>query len=253
MKRSLMIVGVLTIAAIVGTLALNTYLANLIAAGVTTEGPRLARTQVTLGATRVSSLAGRAVLRELDVHNPQGWSDDNLVSLGEVRVNVAPLSVFSQPVTLPEIDLDQVVFNYERTMLTSNVGELMRAIEAVVEGETRGKGPPDSGRKSSSIRVGRFRMTNATVSLSIGSKRVIVPIADIDLVDVGKNENGVTSGQVVAAMMRRVVVAIATVTASRVVDFSKASGTAAADNARKSIQGLKDLFRRNGTNVPTDR
>ena len=47
-----------------------------------------------------------------------------------------------------------------------------------------------------SVRVGRFRMTNAIVSLSVGNKRVTVPIDDIE---VARQNNDIAKRRVLSA------------------------------------------------------
>ncbi|MBT7300231.1 MAG: hypothetical protein HN849_11990, partial [Victivallales bacterium] len=106
MKKLLFLFVILVVLIVVGVAALYISMGRIIKAGVETVGPKVTKCDVTVGDISVSPFSGKVVIRNLVVKNPEGFSDSDAFSLGEVRVRVQPKSLFSDRIIVEEVYID---------------------------------------------------------------------------------------------------------------------------------------------------
>ncbi|MCX6956717.1 MAG: hypothetical protein NTV51_31710, partial [Verrucomicrobia bacterium] len=134
MKKVTIIVGGLVALLLVAYLCLDVFLGSVVKAGVNSFAPKLTQTKVELSGARISPLSGSGTLSGLVVGNPKGWSDNNLCSLGKIRIDVVPFSILGDHIVVNEIEIDAPEFNYETKIIASNVADLLKNIEAAMGG-----------------------------------------------------------------------------------------------------------------------
>lgn len=244
MKKLLIIAGILVVCAVAAFFAIEVFLGRIVTAGVNSFGPKVTQTQVTLSSARISPLSGSGTLAGFVIANPKGWSEGNVCSLGKIHIKVAPFSLLGERILIEEIDIDAPEFNYETKLIASNVGDLLKNIEAAVGG---GKGaasaePKTKDGKPIKIEVKKFRLANGKVRLGVGGAGATLPMPPITLNDLGTQEGGITPDQLVFAVMKSVTSSIVTATTKAMGDVGKTGGAAAADTAKKAVEGIKGLF-----------
>jgi hypothetical protein len=244
MKKLLIIAGILVVLAVAAFFAVEVFLGHAVTAGVNSFGPKVTQTKVTLASARISPLSGSGTLAGLVVGNPKGWSEGNICSLGKIHINVAPFSVLGDRVLIEEIDIDAPEFNYETKLVASNVGDLLKNIEATLGG---GKGsaaaaPQTKDGKPIKLEVKKFKLTNGKVRLGVGGAGATLPMPPITLTDLGTQEGGITPDQLVFAVMKSVTSSIVAATTQAMGDVGKTGGAAAVDGAKKAVDGIKGLF-----------
>lgn len=234
----LVIVVVLVLVVFVGG---QFFVGSAVKAGVNTFGPRVTQTNVHLDGASISPFSGNGTLTNLVVGNPQGWSDRNAFSLGRVAIDLEPRTVLGdQPVVINSIIIDQPEIAYETKIVSSNIGDLMKNIEASVGGgekpATKDEKPP---RK---LIVKKFVLRDAKVSLGVGSTAMTVPMPAVELTDIGVKENGVTPAQLAFAVMRSVTAQVVAATTAALGKSGSTMGAAGADALKRAGDGLKDLL-----------
>jgi hypothetical protein len=244
MKKLLIIAGIVVGLGLVGVVALSFFLGHIVTAGVNAFAPKLTQTSVTLASARISPLTGSGTLSGLVVANPKGWSENNLCSLGKIGIDLDPFSILGTHIAINEITLDAPEFNYETKIIASNVGDLLKNIEATMGG---GKGTAASTPTAKSgqpikFAVKKFTLTNGKVRLGVGGTGATLPMPPITLTDLGTKEGGITPDQLVLAVMKSVTTSIVSATANALGDVSKTSGAAAAEGAKKAVEGIRGLF-----------
>lgn len=212
----------LSLVIIVALLALGAFIVGrffvgaAITAGVNTFGPSLTQTTVHLDRASVSPFSGQGTLTNFVVGNPKGWSDRNVFRLGEVSIQLEPLTVLGrQPIVIDSIVINQPEIAYETKIVSSNVGDLMKNIEAAVGGggtqQTTGDQKPP--RK---LIVKHFVLRDAKVTVGLGAAAVTVPMPAIELHDIGVKEGGITPAAVAFAVMRSVSAQVASAAANAI-------------------------------------
>jgi hypothetical protein len=244
MKKLLVIAGVVIGLGLVGVVALTFFLGNIVTAGVNSFAPKVTQTKVTLASARISPLTGSGVLSGLVIGNPKGWSENNICSLGKISVAVAPFSLLGDRIVVNEVVIDAPEFNYETKIIASNVGDLLKNIEAATGGgkDSTGTQPATKGGKPIKFEVKKFSLTNGRVRLGLGGTGATLPMPPISLTDLGTKEGGITPDQLVLAVMKNVTGSIVSATASAVGDIGKTTGATAAEGVKKAGEAIKGLF-----------
>ncbi|MBI5691531.1 MAG: hypothetical protein HZC55_15720 [Verrucomicrobia bacterium] len=244
MKKLLVIAGIVVGVGLVGGLALAFFLGSIVTAGVNKFAPQITQTKVVLESARISPLTGSGTLAGLVVANPKGWSDNNLCALGKIHVSVAPFSLLGDHIVVNEIVIDAPEFNYETKLVASNVGDLLKNIEAA----TGGKGPSGAAApqtkegKPIKFEVKKFTLTNGKVRLGVGGAGATLPMPGIELTDLGTKEGGITPDQLAFAVMKSVTGSIVSATAKAMGDIGKTGGATAVEGVKKAGDAIKGLF-----------
>lgn len=239
MKILLMIGGMFLVLGLAAYLVLVHFIDSLVVNGVNTYGPKLTQTKVELVSARLSPLTGSGSLTGLSVGNPPGWSDGRAFYLGKVQVDVAPMSVFGDPIVINEIVIDQPEFAYETTFVSSNIKDLEKNIEKFTGG---GKGAAAKGGPSRKFILKKFRLTNGKATVGTGGNALVITLPPVSLDNLGVAEGGITAGQLAGALMNKVLGSIVAGSADAVgsgnlsVDKLKASAKKAADELKKMFE-----------------
>ena len=241
MKKLLVIGGILVGLGIIALAVGTFYLGNIVTAGVNTFAPKITQTNVTLASARISPLNGSGTLSGLVVGNPKGWSDTPLCSLGKVHLDVAPFSILGDHVIVNEIVIEAPEFNYETKVIASNVGDLLKNIEQLTGGKDAPQATAKNG-KPIKFEVKHFRLQNGWVRLGVGPAAIKLPMPPIELNDLGTKEGGITPDQLVFAVMKNVTGGIVSATTAAVGKIGSTTGAAAAEGAKKAVEGIKGLF-----------
>jgi len=242
MKILLVIGGVLLALALGAYLVLAHNLDAIVVNGVNTYGPKLTQTKVELASASLSPFSGSGTLKGLAVGNPSGWSDGRAFYLGQVHLDLQPGSLVSGPVVINEILIDQPEFNYETTIVSSNIKDLVKNIEGFTGGGGGGAQPVAKDGQPRKFIVKKFRFTNGKARVEFGTNVLNVNLPPISLDDVGVAEGGITVDQLSGVLMRQVLGSVVAGTANAVksgdlsVEQLKAAARNAGDTLKKMFQ-----------------
>jgi len=211
--------------------------------GVNNLGPKITQTHVSLADARISPFSGRGTLTGLVVGNPAGWNADHAFTLGKIDVKVNLRSLRGDVIEIEEIVIEQPEFVYETRLVSSNLGDLLKAIE-----QFTGPSAPDSKTtpevetaKTVKLIVRNFRLVNAKATLGVGPAALPVPLPPIELRDLGVAKGGATpaelSGEVLGQVLANIVKA-----AGNPVNAGAAAGKGATEAAKKAGTTLKKLL-----------
>lgn len=221
-------------------LVVTLMLGKIVKAGVTTFGPQLTGTAVELAGADVSLLGGSATLSGLRIGNPAGWREGDLASLGQIHLDLDPMSLLGDTIVIEDLDIESPVFLYEAKSGTSNVEVLLAAIEeglARMGGESTedpASAPeePDTAPPTL-ISIGHLGLRGGKVTVIAAGRTVEATLPDIDMLDLGTPEQGLTAGQLSVRISQRVLRDIAQVAAQALIR----------EQLEKSVGGkIKDLF-----------
>jgi uncharacterized protein involved in outer membrane biogenesis len=236
MKKTFLVLGlgglIVVIAAYIGVAY---FLGSIVKAGVNNFGPKLTQTKVELSGANLSPLTGSGTLSGLTVGNPAGWTAGNAFMLGQVHLDVEPMSIFGDHVVINEIVIDQPVFNYETKIVTSNIKELLKNIEAFTG--KGGKTAETKDGKPIKFVVKKFSLTNAKATLGAGGAALPIPLPPVNMTDIGVSAGGITADQLAGEIMRNVLGSIVAGTANA---FTQVGGTAGAASLEKTKEAAKE-------------
>ena len=240
MKQTLrVIVLIFLIVVLIAYVGAQYFLGSLLKAGVNRTGPRLTQSTVVLADASISPLSGTGTLSGLTVGNPKGWTDTPAIFLGEMKFDVEPMSLFGDAIVVNTLTIEQPEFAYETRLVSSNINDLLKNIEAAVGSKDQ---PSDPAEKPRKFIVKYLRMQNAKVSIGVGPAAIPLNLPDVELTDLGVKEGGLTPSQLSFAIMKAVMPEIISATTRAAGNLGGTMGAAAGDAVKKAGEGLQKFL-----------
>lgn len=156
----------LALGAVVFSGAAMLLLGQMLRIGIQTAGYAALGVPVGVGLVTLSPLSGRGTVRDLVVHNPQGFASPYAFRADAVSVAVSPRSLLAG-----EVVVDSVVIRNPTVRLEGDNLSRLRA-----------KADSGSGGDGRSVRIKRLEVTGASLTVPGG---LSVPLPDVRLKDVG--------------------------------------------------------------------
>lgn len=181
------------------------YLGSIIAEATRTFGTQATGTKVAVESVNVSLLGGDLAINKLSIDNPPGYKMKQAFSFDLVSVDLDVSSIFSDTIVINKIEIANIKVDFEPTIkggsnltdIKNNIMEFVKGEEADAKQEPESEsapgtvdeaGPPKKAKKiiikSFIINKGEIR-----VSSSLLQSSVAVPLARMELNDIGKESN----------------------------------------------------------------
>ncbi len=223
-------------------ITLQFFLGSIVKAGVNKFGPSITQTRVELQGAHISPLSGAGSLTGIAVGNPQGWSQADAFRLGKVHVNMEPFSVFKDHIVINELVIEQPEFLYETKIIASNIGDLLKNIEKSIGGKEAEAKTKDG--KPIKMVVKKLVLKDGKVTLGVGGAggMMALPMPEINMVDIGVAEGGITPAQLVFAIMRNVTTSIVAASTGALTKLGGTTGAASAEGAKQIGEAIKGMF-----------
>lgn len=244
----ILLLGIVTITAIyfVGASALN----KGVKIGVETLGPQITKTAVTLDEVKLSPLSGSGTLRGLQVGNPEGFREGNILSLGTIDIQVDTSSVMSDTVIIKKLTIIAPEISYEKKLTTSNVKKLQKNIAEFTgpaSEEKQAAEKPDS--KSKNILIEELVIADGKIYVGLLGVGKTVPLPRIEMQNIGGSGGDSNPADVLDEILKKVLGSIGPAVAGAG-DLSKdAANTLKTQTLEKANQagkaaadGIKKLF-----------
>jgi hypothetical protein len=249
-KIPLYTIGTILVLLLLAALLHPFFLGPSIRTAVTTIAPMVTKTPVTLESVSVNLFTGNISLKGLVIGNPDGFKTEAAMKVGEVKLSVEPMSVFSNSIHVKQVYVDGAEAWYEAGIPDSNVGKLQKNIDDFIGagGKTakpEEKKPAGEGKK---VVIDDLQIVNTKVHLSvkgIGGAALPVPMPDIKQKDIGKEGDGKSVAQAAADILKSVTGSISEVGAKAVgaiTDGAKAIGGAATDVGKGAVDAGKSAI-----------
>lgn len=257
MKKALkwtgIVAGVLVVLLLAG---LTMFGGAMVKGAVNGFGPALMGVPVTLEKATFKPLAGKIKLTNLHVGNPKGFKTPALFDLGEVDIELNSRSLFSDTIEIHKISVVAPHITYEKSLLGSNFGELMKQLGGgkakkpdEKDSETQDKG---GGKK---VVIDELVVTDPALNVSVtaaGGHYVPVKLGTVQLKDIGREHGGATFRDAIALIFTVITSNIENAVtgageligsgAKAIGDGAQAAGGAVVDGASSVIKGVGGLF-----------
>jgi hypothetical protein len=197
-KLLLFFVGLIVIVGVVLFFFGGGWLNSIVKKGVETVGPQVTGTSVELDVVNLSIFSGSGVLNGLRVGNPEGFSDDTLVSLGGVDVRISPRSLLTDTIVVEYLRLSEPNFLIEQSGRRTNLQALMANVESFAPSEKSVEEQTGAARK---VIVKQLVIENARLRGSLLGQTINVPIPRIEMNDIGVGEDGIAIQDVIQLVL----------------------------------------------------
>ena len=188
---------VVLLLAIVLTLPL--WIGPVVKVTANSAGPKFTKTHVNLGDFGLNYYTGVFHMGDLQVENPAGYSQREAATLGELRVELEPLSVATDVIHIRLIRIKDVFASYVSKDGVNNIDQLMinagvksaeenpdaEAPAADKEGQ---KAAAEESKSEKKVIIDRVEISGVLVQLG----PIPLPIPPLTLTDIGKKSGGAT-------------------------------------------------------------
>ncbi|MFA6568087.1 MAG: hypothetical protein WCS96_07735 [Victivallales bacterium] len=198
--KKILLVSCVFIMALITLLYL--FLGYIVRSAVETVVPGITGTPVKMESFSFSIFTGRAKMKNFVIANPKGFNTEYAFRLGSIVVDINMDTLLSRKLVIDEIRIEETQIIYEVGLGTSNLGEIKSNIDKFVKGdkpkEEKAEAPKKAG-EGKKVQINNFYFNGAGVSLSavlLQGGKTTMPIPDIHLKDIGKEEKGASIGEV---------------------------------------------------------
>ncbi|MCC5806436.1 MAG: hypothetical protein JJU00_08935 [Opitutales bacterium] len=129
-KFLLSVVGLIVVLAVVLAVFGGGWLNTAVKRAVETIGPEVTGTTVELETVGLSIFAGSGALNGLRVGNPEGFSEDYIISVDSIDIRISPRSLLTDTIIIERLYIDAPNILIEQTRAGNNLRRLMANIEA---------------------------------------------------------------------------------------------------------------------------
>lgn len=183
---------------------------SLVEQAVEKFGSEVTQTQVELGKADISVdlKQGRGELQNLTVANPKGFSDANLLSLGQVVLAIEPKSVLEDVIVIDEITISGVnVLAEHKGLKDTNLQALLDNIKSQT-GSSEAAATESEEAPGEEVLLAVKKLVFADNSLSLNSEKIgnyDLNIPSFTVNNLGSADKGLTPTQLATAALKPLV------------------------------------------------
>jgi len=250
-KLFLSVVIVLVVLIVVAVIVVGFFLGTIVKTGMETVGPKITQVSIKVDAVKLTLLTGSARVKGLVVGNPDGYKTPQAISVGSTAVDVNPFSVLSDKIVVRSVRVEAPEITFEGDPFSgNNLGKIMQNVNAVAK--SGGPGSANAAARvgnepGQKIEVDDFWITGAKVHVSLpgmGGKEMILPLPDIRLINLGKDNAGITATDLTRRVLEAIITATIKAVASATTDIGKGAGKAVGEGMNKITSGVGGLFKK---------
>ncbi len=189
------IVVIIVILLVVGV----SNLGSIVQKAVNTYGPKITKTDVSIGGVGLSLLSGEAKLKDFYLGNPKGFKSPQAMSVRSIYVDVDEKSLTGDMIIIDKIEVDAPEITYEKAGSTDNFKALLSNIQGTAAKEKASGKPSKETGAGKKLLIRDFMITDGKVTLAasiLGGKGVSAKLPEIQLKDLGKEEGGASPAEV---------------------------------------------------------
>jgi hypothetical protein len=239
MKKALYGLAVLLALAAIGVYLAFNYVDVIVKVALEHWGPDVTGVMVKVGEVEISPRSGRGSIRGLEIGSPRGFTAPRMARVGEIRVTLDPSTLTDRVIVIHELTIEAPQITYEKGPKAANLDVIQEQIEAYAKRSEVAS--PGTGKDASSykrrfiierlnIRRGRVTMTNP----GLKGQGLNFDLPDVELIDVGRRQNGVTASEAAGLVVSTLQVRIAQKVLTNI-DLLRKGGIEGAFDALKGL------------------
>ena len=176
--------------------AMYLYLNRTITTGIEVVGLQVLGTQVAVASVAISPLNGSGSIPGLEIRNPEGFDSDCIFQLEQVEVMLNAASLLSVVIDMESIIITRPETTYETRITTDNVCALLENI-----GASGGETATADSEAGIELFLRDFRLLSPQVNLVAAVATAPILLCDIDLTDIGTEDNAATLARVLDVVL----------------------------------------------------
>lgn len=180
-----------------GFLTLTLTIDSIVSSSIEEIGTEMTGTAVTVENVSISPFSGSGTISGFSVANPDGYSQENAVTIDNFSITLEPFTLFSDEIIINQVTITDASVYVEQKLPENNIREIMNHLNSV----------PDDEASDARLIIERFVLDNGTASLytEVGGERSArVEISRIELQDLGRASGQQTAGAVIKQVAEEV-------------------------------------------------
>lgn len=222
------VVGVIVIALIIVLLTLG----SIVKAAIQTIGPKALGADVKVSSVFVNLFTGTVSIDGLFIGNPAGYKNDRALTLKTLKVHIEPSTVNKKKLIIREFILDgvDVYFEPSANLLSNNLSQLNKNIEAFSEKLAGSKDVPNNAKKefedprdkaekeaaeteAQRLQIDKLSLTGIYVNIvasvpGVATTAAPIPVVPIVLEGLGQDEEGMTPLDLSAVILNKLTLGV---------------------------------------------
>lgn len=193
-KRIVKILVCLVIIAVAIVLTLPLWIGPVAKTATNTIAPKITKTHVHLGDFGLNFYTGNFHMGDFQLENPAGYSQREAATLGQIEVQLDPLSVASDVIHIQLIRIKDVFASYVSKDGVNNIDQILENAgvkggeEAAKPEEKPAEKKPADEKPAKKVIIDRFELSGVMVQLG----PIPLPVPPLTLNDIGKKSGGAT-------------------------------------------------------------
>ena len=193
-KRIVKILVCLVIIAVAIVLTLPLWIGPVAKTATNTIAPKITKTHVHLGDFGLNFYTGNFHMGDFQLENPAGYSQREAATLGQIEVQLDPLSVASDVIHIRLIRIKDVFASYVSKDGVNNIDQILENAgvkggeEAAKPEEKPAEKKPADEKPAKKVIIDRFELSGVMVQLG----PIPLPVPPLTLNDIGKKSGGAT-------------------------------------------------------------
>lgn len=238
MKKLLIAILIIVALGAGGLYYLSSNANGLIRNAVVEYVPPMIGADVDLDSVELDAGNGTASLKNLIIHNPEGFSSEHVFKIDSMLVKMDPTieNLMSDVIRIREVRLDAPDMIYEIGRNGNNVSRIQENVTKYVA---------ELGLESSEESTKKFIVDNVYINGTkvkissdlLGGRGAGVTLPDLHIADIGKRENGAIASDVLKQVFGVVNTSVSKVAQSEVLGDITGKAKEAADNVVKEMEG----------------
>lgn len=135
MSKGLKFFGALIIVLIGAFIVLNFSIDGIVKSNIEESGTELFQTEVNVGNVNISLFDGSGEIYDLSVANPEDFSDEPAIEMGEIRIKVDLMSLLSDTIHVEEVNITNADLFFEQQGVGINLRKLNQNMDLAEDEE----------------------------------------------------------------------------------------------------------------------
>jgi uncharacterized protein involved in outer membrane biogenesis len=204
MKKWIFIgLGAVVVILIAIVVVVNSKLGPIVKVAVNTYGPKITGTQLKVNDVGISLFSGEAKLEKFFLGNPKGFKSPSALKVGSINVHLDESSLPKNTIVIKKVEVVGPEITYERRTNTDNFQSLLANVEKNMPQGESGKKEPEKQGPGKKLIIDDLIIKQGKVNLAVempggmlAEQHISTDLPDIELKDIGKNNNGSSPAEV---------------------------------------------------------
>lgn len=184
-KSKFRVVGIVLVVVALVLMLIGSFADRAIKGAVEKAASKALGVEVTIDDIALSIFGGSVEIEGLVVANPEGYSDENFLELGQAEIEVAIGSLLSDTVEIERITFADVKVLVEQKGFTNNLQALL---DSLPDKETVGEAKTEETGQAKDIQIKLLELKNIQVDVKLLVGKVPLKIESIEMRDLGTDD-----------------------------------------------------------------